>query len=90
MGDMIRSPRDPSHVFDIRRADATATLLAPDTVDNVVVITEDGSDILRPIDVNADALRRRPHLVSTTRQIIHAANVRWAMDELGTQGNVDG
>lgn len=90
MPDMMRSPRDSGHAFEITRADQGGTLLAPDGIRNVVIVTEEGSDLLQPIDVNADALRRRPRLIRTTQQIIRAANVRWALDGGYSQEAIDG
>ncbi len=89
MHDILRVPYDPAHVYEINRV-SDAPVLAPDGIDNVDIITPDGAQWFTSTDVNADALRLRPRLERTTKQIIDAANTRWALDSPDIAGGANG
>lgn len=80
MDDIFRSPRGPSHEHVLSPAPRTELADQPH-FDNRLVITGDGARTWSPQELAADALRRKPRMDErTTRQIIAAANVRWALE----------
>ncbi len=87
MHDIVRSPKDDGHVYEIRPPYSEGSLLAPKGVDSVDIITPEGAQRLSADQVNADALRLRPKLLKTTPQIIAAANARWQLDRNSKEAN---
>ena len=80
MDDIFRSPRDPSHEYVLSLA-PRAELADQPHFDNRLVIAGDGVRTWSPQELVADALRRKPRMDErTTRQIIAAANFRWALE----------
>lgn len=82
MTDTFPSPRDPSRVYEIQPPMVKTESVLPQGHCNRLVITSEGAHVWSPQELGVDALRLQPKLnTRTTRQIVDAANFRWALEE---------